>query len=176
MGNEFNNSSTNVELESEKRKGKLNRSSHRYSEEDFRRLPRSEQLRLANVHWMDSKGFDESGMFQFSYTHFSNICKNLGFEKGVIDTKKDVVDLSSEQKDSRIFIDHGRREETEVKKITLSKSTVCMMDRLLEGLSNIERSKVLDVLLSDVLDEKLQDKEEGRFSVFYRPQKEERIL
>ncbi len=173
MNNNYSDSPVDVGQEAEKRKVTVDRSHHRYSEEDFRHLPREEQLRLANVHWMDSKGYDKSGMFQFSYTHFSNICKDLGFEKGVLDTKKDT---DFPKKGSCIFIDHGRREETEVKKLTLSKSTVCKMDQLLEGLSNIEKSKVLDVLLEKLLDEKLQDKAMGMFSVFYRPQKEQQIL
>lgn len=174
MDNNYNDGSVTVGQEIEKRKGTVDRSHHRYSEEDFRALPREEQLELAQRHWMDSKGFDESGMFQFSYSHFSNVCKNLGFEKGVVDTKNDVDALL--KKDFCIFIDHGRREETEVKKITLSRSTIEKIDQLLEGLSNIEKSKVMDAILEKVLDEKLQDKEAGRFSVFYRPQKEQRIL
>lgn len=173
MDNNVNHGPVDVGQEAEKRKGNLDRSKNKYSEVDFRTLPRKEQLELAQTWWMDSKGFDNGGMFQFSYTHFSNICKDLGFEKGVLDTKKDT---DFPKKGSCIFIDHGRREETEVKKLTLSKSTVCKMDQLLEGLSNIEKSKVLDVLLEKLLDEKLQDKAMGMFSVFYRPQKEQQIL
>jgi hypothetical protein len=75
-----------------------------YSEENFKQLSRAEQLELANIHWMDSKGYDDSHMFQFSYTHFSNLCKKLGFEKGVIDTIKPSVEFEKKKNHHPLFI------------------------------------------------------------------------
>lgn len=169
---------------SKKRASKVDRSGNTYSEEKFRVLPREEQLRLANKHWMDSKGYDASGIFQFSYTHFSNICKELGFVKGVIDTRKDASDTKEYASDSKkvepcsiLYIDHGKREETEVKKLTFAKDTIDKIDQLLgDKLSNVEKSKVIDVILSEALDNKLAAKRVGQLVVAYRPVYEVRLI
>ncbi len=168
----------NVVDEGKKRAAKVDRSLNKYSEEEFRALPREEQLRLANIHWMDSKGYDDSKMFQFSYTHFSNICKELGFLKGVIDTREGKApEPHKVASDSIIYIEHGKRKETEVKKLTFAKDTVDKIDQLLgDKLSNVERSKVIDAILSQALDNKLADKRVGQFSVTYRPVAEKRLL
>lgn len=165
--------------EKKKRAPKTDRSGNKYSEEEFRIMPREEQLRLAKIHWMDSQGFDASGMFQFSYSHFSNICQGLGFSKvvTVIDPKEDDSNPREVEHDSIIYIEHGKREDKEVKKLTFAKDTINKIDQLLGGqLSNIERSKVIDVILSRALDDKLTAKREGRFGVAYRPIAEERLL
>lgn len=180
MSEELNVTDTDMEQETEdskKRSQKVDRSSNKYSEEDFRALSRDEQLRLANIHWMDSKGYDESKMFQFSYTHFSNICKELGFVKGVIDTREGEAPDPEVALSSIVYIEHGKREETEVKKLTLDKGTISKIDQLLgDKLSNVEKSKVIDAILSQALDKKLADKRVGQFGVAYRPLAEERLL
>lgn len=165
--------------ESKLKKERIDRTSHKYSEDEFRTLSRKEQLKLANTHWMDSKGFDESRMFQFSYSHFSEVCKDLGFVKGVLDTKEDdyINEIDEVKSESMIYIDHGNRTDTEAKKFTLSKSTIDKMDQLLgDGLSNSERSKVIDAIIGKALDARLADKERGQFGVAYRPVAEERLL
>ena len=60
--------------------------------------------------------------------------------------------------------------EVNIKKLTLSVDTISMMDELMgDGLSNIERSKVIDIIVSKALKQLLADKESGCFHVKYRP-------
>ncbi len=52
-----------------------------------------------------------------------------------------------------------------------------MLDQLLgKELSNIERSKVIDIILANALKELLVDKAEGRFQLCYRPIAAQRLL
>lgn len=163
---------------SKKRAAKKDRSDSKYSEEAFMALPRLEQLALADKYWMGRTDEFDDGTFQFSYTHFTNICQILGFKKGVVDTQPDTAsEVISIEPSSVIYIDHGTRGKTEVKKLTFAKTTINKIDQLLgDQLSNVERSKVIDVILSEAFDEKLVAKREGKFGVAYRPVAEERLL
>ena len=162
------------------RAGKKDRSANRYSEEEFLSLPRSQQLELANIWWMNSKEFDEGGMFQFSYTHFSNLCQRLGFKKGVIDTGQCSKSGTSEaiKKEHVLWIERGRRTDTIEKKITLSGETYEKYDKLIgsQDLTNIEKSKIFEAIINIALDECLKKKERGEFKVGYRATKAERLL
>lgn len=157
-----------------KQRNRIDRSTHKYSEEAFLRLPRAEQLALAEKYWNGPVDhYDDERMFQFSYSHLAELCKRIGFRKGVVVDRADEVP----QEENIIYIDHGKRSETVEKKITLSQETEKMLDELLGNkLSNIERSKVIDAIFRQALVPLLKDKEEGRFGVAYRPTEEERLL
>lgn len=159
--------------ESKKRTARVDRSNAKYSAEDFMALPRAEQLALAEKYWNGKVENYDDGTFQFSYSHLAKLCQDLGFRKGIVDTMPEgAVDPSS-----IIYIEHGRRVETEVKKLTLSKSTIDKIDELLgDKLSNVEKSKVIDEILSQALEQRLADKRVGQFGVAYRPLEEERII
>ena len=189
MAEEINITATDVSAEiknadqdadvGKKRSPKIDRSGAKYSEDAFMNLPRSEQLALAEKYWNGPVADFDDGTFQFSYTHFANLCQKLGFRKGIVDTMPECV--ASDQKEvapsSIVYIDHGKRDKTEVKKLTLAKGTIDKMDQLLGNkLSNVEKSKVIDEILSHVLDQKLADKRAGQFGVAYRPVAEERLL
>ena len=137
-------------------------------------LPRAEQHALAEKYWTGHvTDYDRDQMFQFSYSHLAELCKRLGFRKGIVDDRAGEVP----QEENIIYIDHGKRVETVEKKITLSQETEKMLDELLGNkLSNIERSKVIDAIFRQALVPLLKDKEEGRFGVAYRPTEEERLL
>lgn len=158
----------------EEKRGRKERSNHKYSEVAFMALPRAEQHALAEKYWTGHvTDYDRDQMFQFSYSHLAELCKRLGFRKGIVDDRAGEVP----QEENIIYIDHGKRVETVEKKITLSQETEKMLDELLGNkLSNIERSKVIDAIFRQALVPLLKDKEEGRFGVAYRPTEEERLL
>ena len=162
------------------RSSKKDRSANRYTEEEFLTLPRSQQLELANIWWMDSKGFDEGGMFQFSYTHFAEICKKLGFKKGVIDTGQYAKSGTSKavKQEDILWIERGRRVDTVEKKMTLTVDTFKKYDELIgsQNLTNIEKSKIFEAIINAALDECLKKKERGDFIVGYRATKAEQLL
>ena len=165
--------------EGRSRAAKKDRSGGKYSEEAFLALPRSEQLALAERYWNGPVATFDDGTFQFSYTHFGKICEQIGFRKGIVDTRPEIKlpDKEETEPSAIIYIDHGRREETIVKKLTLSKETEEKISRLLgDRLSNIEKSKVVDVILSQALDRCLVEQKAGLFGVAYRPTEEERLI
>jgi len=82
-------------------------------------------------------------------------------------------------KESKLYIEHGRREKTVEKKVTFSEKTVSKFNDLLgkeNNLSNIEKSKILDAILLEALENKLAAKNAGAFSVAYKPVKEEVLI
>lgn len=171
------NNASDLDAEGKKRATKIDRSNAKYSEDDFMKMSRAEQLVLAEKYWNGPVADFDDGTFQFSYTHFANLCQKLGFRKGIVDTMPDGVASDQVAPSSIIYIEHGKREETEVKKLTLAKSTIEKIDQLLgDKLSNVERSKVVDEILSQALEQKLNDKRVGQFGVAYRPLAEERLL
>ena len=67
------------------RSSKKDRSAGKYSEADFRNMPRDQQFDLAKKYMnISSETFDKSGLFKFSSTHFNKICSELGFKKELI--------------------------------------------------------------------------------------------
>ena len=152
---------------------KKDRSNAKYSEVEFRRLSRTDQLKLARQYWSGAVADFDDGTFQFSYSHFAKICESLGFQKGIVDLHSD-KDVRNMVPDLIIYIDRGRREETVEKKFTLSKTTVEKIEKLIESkegknqLSNIEKSKTIYKMLAMTAEQMLQAKELGKFSVAYR--------
>lgn len=153
-----------------KKSSRIDRSNAKYSEEDFLKLPRKKQLQLAETYLLNMKSEDfDDGTFQFSRSHFASICERIGFKKGFID--------ANGSQEEKLYIDHRKRKETIIKKITLSKKTVEKIDKLLgDNLSKVEKSKIIDLLLEQIIDEKLALKEAGKFKVAYRPTDEERLI
>lgn len=164
-----------VQTEKKKRTGKIDRKDSQFSEQDFLDLPRSEQLRLADEYLNRRANLFDDGTFKFSRSHFADICKKIGLRKGIVDDR--AKDLTDQYQDSIIWIEHGKRKETEVKKMTLSTETIRMMDELLSAeLANSERSKVIDNILGSALKKLLADKASGRFQVCYRPIEAKRLM
>ncbi len=161
-----------------KRAAKKDRSNSKYSEKDYMAMPRNEQLLLAREFLGRPCSDFDDGTFCFSRTHLSDLIKDLGFETGVYDpqieeARTGLIDSGG----SHIYIEHGRRKESVIKKLTLSMDTVNMMEELLDKrLSNIEKSKVIDEILHRALETLLRDKKANRFSVSYRPIAEERLI
>lgn len=182
MSEQIETTDTIEDEENKTRASKKDRSGNKYSEADFMALTRSQQLELAQTWWMDSKNFDNGGMFQFSYTHFSNLCQKLGFKKGVIDIGEGELASGSDAElpadaDNIIFIDRGKRVNTVEKKITLSSSTNDKLEKLLgDKLSNIDKSKAIDAILANALDDMLAKKQAGTFGIAYRPMEVERLI
>ncbi len=72
---------------SKKKETKIDRSNAKYSEKYFlESLSREEQHELAEKYWNGPVANYDDGTFQFSYAHFADICKKLGFRKGIVDT------------------------------------------------------------------------------------------
>ncbi len=163
-----------INLDKKKRAQNKDRSDGELSEADFMALSRAEQLAIAEKYWNGrTDTYDDDKKFKFSYTHLGTLCERLGFRKGIVDTKKGGV------KESKLYIEHGRRGNTVEKKVTFSEKTISKFNDLLgkeNSLSNIERSKILDAILLEALENKLAAKNAGAFSVAYKPVKEEILI
>ncbi len=155
---------------------------------DLGQKPEGEILGIINRASLIPKKSDIRNMYangySFTWTDLTVIAKFLGFkitnpgEQNPHYIKDDVIEVSSStnEQDGIIYINHGRR-DTEIKKYSLSKNTIAKEKKLLgDALGNSERSKVIDVIYSSALDQRLADKESGRFGVCYRPQEEERLI
>lgn len=162
-------SGESIPTEKKKKSKRIDRKKNKYSEAAFLKLPRDEQLALANQYGLSTKAFEDSRLFQFSYSHFTDILASLGFKKGMVDTHQ--------YDHYRIyFIDHGKRPETIEKKITLTKSTNDKLNQLLAPLSNIEKSKAIDAILSETLDTLLDANKKDLFHVTYNATGQERLI
>ena len=121
--------------------------------------------------------------YAFTWGELTIVARFLGFkisnpgDQNPHYYKDDVVEISvRNEQEGIIYIDHGKR-DTIVRKYSLSESTVEKEKRLLGNkLSNSEKSKVIDVIYSTALDQRLEDQKAGRFGVCYRPQEEERLI
>ena len=168
-----------AETTSKNRAASKDRSNGKYSDDDFLALPRKEQLRLAEKYWNGAVAAFDDGTFQFSYSHFAKICADIGFRKGIVD---DLAGLTEESDDrqKKIYIEHGTRSDTVEKKFTLSVSTVEALEQLFadsdKAISNIERSKIIDVVIGDKINELLQLKRKGLLSISYKPVEEVKII
>ena len=174
--NEMKGIDTTME-EKKTRAPKKDRSNNRYSEEDFLGLSRKEQLALAEKYWNGPVSDFDDGTFRFSYAHFGKLCERIGFRKGIVDTMPEEEKVSiGKTENNTMYIDHGKRESV-TKKMTFSVTTIEKIDKLLGAdLPNIVKSKIVDAILDQALEKKLNDQKAGRFTVAYRPVEEERIL
>lgn len=163
-----------------KRSARKDRSMNTYSLEGFFSLPLDRQIELATKYGYSSTEFEASDLFQFAYSVFIKSLSEHGFERSYVYTGPSNEAASSGDDMKRIYIDHGKRGETIEKKVTLSATTNEKLNRLLDSpehpLSNSERSKALDAILSSALDGFLSLKEQGKFRLAYRPQEEEWLI
>ena len=153
----------------------VDRTGFKYSSEAFKNLPREKQRQLFDTYLLHtpSKDFDADQMFQFSRSKLSSLLDELGFEEGIIDRHPND---SAATPETIIYIDHGRRENTVEKKLTLSEETAKGIEKLFAGLSNIEKSKAIDAVFSETIRNLLAKKEHGTFHVEYRPCEKERLI
>ena len=105
-------------------------------------------------------------------------CRNESSNTPIYTLPKDRNIVSIQDNiDSRILIEHGHRDKTAVKKLTLSADTVDKINYLIgDSTSNQVTSKIIDVILSQALDRYIQYKEEGSFEVCYKAIEEKRII
>ena len=155
------------------------RSNSKYSEQDFLAMPRDEQLKLVEKYWNGPVADFDDGTFQFSYSHFAKLCSEIGFRKGIVDDFADMKEKNDCSK-MKIYIEHGTRSDTVEKKFTLSTSTVEALDQLFadsdKTISNIEKSKIIDVVIGDKINELLELKRKGLLSISYKPIEEVKII
>lgn len=79
--------------------------------------------------------------------------------------------------DSRIMIEHGHRDNTVVKKLTLSTDTIDKINYLIgDSTSNQVTSKIIDAIISNVMDVYIRYKNDGIFEVRYKATEEKRII
>ena len=166
------------------KKDKKDRSNSKYSEDDFMAMPRNKQFELAQKYWGGAVADFDDGTFQFSVTHFKNLCERLGFTKGVVDTRAGLpVDtVKSNSGIDTIYIERGIRENTGERKFTLSKQTLDNLNEFFEpsekarALTSMEKSKIIDSLFNQMLENKLKSKREGKLKVTYKLTDERDIL
>jgi hypothetical protein len=162
-------SGESMPTEKKKKSKRIDRKKNKYSEAAFLNLARDEQLVLANQYGLSTKAFEDSRLFQFSYSHFTDLLVSLGFKKGMVDTRKSYNYHC-------YYIYHGKRLQTVEKKITLTKSTNDKLNQLLAPLSNIEKSKAIDAILDETLDTLLEANKKDLFHVIYNPTEQERLI
>ena len=153
-----------TEITPKKKSPKKDRSNGKYSEEAFRALPRDRQFELAKKYWGGPvKDFDD-GTFQFSATHFGDICKSLGFEKQTVIT--DTLAANT------IYLEHGTRDDTVDFKIKVVKNTNAKKElffsRCRRPLSNNEKSKIMEIFINEMLDAKIEALESGNLIIKYK--------
>lgn len=159
------------------RSARIDRTSAKYSESDFLAMPRSQQYALAEKYWNGKSADFDDGTFQFSYTHFAEVCQRIGFRKGIVDDGMPGEDKNASSDDvKKIYIDRGKRPDPIEKKITLNKITNDKLESLTATFTNMEKSKFLEAVIEMALDELLEKREEGKLSVAYRPMEEEKLL
>ena len=174
------NMSEQIENNRADKADRIDRSSYKYSVDKFCSLPREEQGKLLEKYLIDTPAaeYDSDKIFQFSRSKLSSIRDELGFKNGIIDVNpvKGKKDSSDSVKGKTFYIDHGKRGATKTSKFTLTTETSNKLDKLLEGLSNIEKSKAVDAILSSFLDSLLEEKAQGCFHVAYRPTEKEILI
>ncbi len=165
------------------REKNLDRTGHKYSNQDFRMMRREEQLKFAKeLRYKKEDKFDQLKLFQFSKTTFGNICKELGFIDSVIDS---VIDSCSKNAftlnhnvidDLTIIIDRNKERDLCERKYRLQKSTCVRLDKTLDGLSNVDKSIVIDAIVIFALDTIDRLKENDSFKVIYPATQEKRLI
>lgn len=155
----------------------------KYSQEDFINLSEEDQIQLLNLYLIEKPSAEfEDGTFQFSRTTLLKLAETLGFRKTF---SKDTNSEDNKEKTpvvpvddgDLLYIDRGRRVDTVEKKITLSGLTNSRLEDLLGNrLSNIEKSKATDAILSYAIDILMERKKKGKFGIAYRPTELERIV
>ncbi len=157
------------ETEKKKRSPNKDRSAGKYSEQDFLNLPREKQLQLANKYLLGRSDNFDDGTFQFSYSHFSDLCFSLGFKKAIVDADVDNEEII-------VYIDHGNRKTVELKRSVSVETKEKLVKLLGNDLTKAQKSKAFDALLNQSLEFYLQAKSDGRLHLEYRPTETTRIF
>lgn len=137
----------------------------------FRSLSRSEQFEYAKKYLnMRDKDFDD-GTFSFSVTTFKKLCDELGFMKIVTDTR---ATGSDEQQSAHVIeLSRSKREHTVEKKLRLSTDTVELMaSAVTDKMTNEEKSKVIDIIISEAFAKVASEREAGNLKIEYKEKKQ----
>ena len=147
--------------------------------EQFKNMDRERQRALVKHYWSDKvkdKDFDD-GTFNFSVTTFKRLCVELGYEKVIIDTKHEQIVDKTDTRDNivhneagieTITISRRKREDVTERKIKLSRDVIDTMNELLDAkLTNEEKSKIVESIIREAMQKKLEAKRAGQLSVEY---------
>ena len=179
-----------------KRSPRIDRSGGEMSESDVKAMAHNDREELRELfqkylYDIPSADFDDTNKFQFSRTKLMSLMNELGYEAVGSGRKKEVVDLreesgadSSESRENEtedteecvIRIKRGRRRDTKERKYVFPSDLTDEMDELLENLSNQEKSKVIEQILTPQVHKLLMLKQEGKFHVEYAPEEAKRLI
>ena len=150
-------------MKKERKKGAI-------SQDQFREMNWHERLELVKRYQnVKDKDFDD-GTFAFSVTTFKNLCNELHIDKCIVDMEHQTIAENTESHDDNVItISREKRENVKEKTFTLSSSTLALIDELFSDvkITNEERSKIIDSIISDAFSNALTAKRDGRFSVEY---------
>ena len=145
------------------------------SQDQFRAMNWHERLELVKRYQnVKDKDFDD-GTFAFSVTTFKNLCNELHIDKCIVDMEHQTIAEKTESHDDNVItISREKRENVKEKTFTLSSSTLALIDELFSDvkITNEERSKIIDSIISDAFSNALTAKRDGRFSVEYAEKQE----
>ena len=125
--------------------------------------------------------------YGFTWGELKTIAEFKGFKLVEANTRKPQYELgatndeASGSEEDIIYnngtfkLEQGHRQGTEVKKFTLSKNTCEMIDVLFGSISNQIKSRVLDIMLNQLLKSYIKLKKENKFSVVLIA-KEKRVI
>lgn len=159
-------------MKKERKKGAI-------SQDQFRTMDWHERLELVK-HYQNVKDKDfDDGTFAFSVTTFKNLCAELHLDKCIVDMEHQTITekRAESHKDDNatvITISREKRENVREKTFTLSSSTLALIDELFADvkITNEERSKIIDSVITDAFSNALTAKRDGRFSVEYAEKQE----
>lgn len=158
-------------MKKERKKGSI-------SQYQFRTMDWHERLELVKRYQnVKDKDFDD-GTFAFSVTTFKNLCNELHLDKCIVDMEhQTITEKNKSYKDDNatvITISREKRENVREKTFTLSSSTLALIDELFSDvkITNEERSKIIDSVITDAFSNALTAKRDGRFSVEYAEKQE----
>ena len=155
-------------MKKERKKGAI-------SQDRFRAMDWQERLELVKRYQnVKDKDFDD-GTFAFSVTTFKNLCNELHIDKCIVDMEHQTIAEKTESHDDNVItISREKRENVREKTFTLSSSTLALIDELFSDvkITNEERSKIIDSVITDAFSNALTAKRDGRFSVEYAEKQE----
>ena len=147
------------------------------SQDQFRVMDWQERLELVKKYQnVKDKDFDD-GTFAFSVTTFKNLCTELHLDKCIVDMGHQSITEKAEpnyEGDATVItISRAKRENVKEKTLTLSGSTLALIDELFSDvkITNEERSKIIDSIIADAFSHVLTAKRDGHFSVEYAEKK-----
>ncbi len=143
---------------------------------EFRLLPRGERFEHAKNYWGSTSAFENSGLFSFSYNAFSTVCLESGFkmEKPIVVTDPD---NSTTSDDLIVFtLSNENRPTKKQKTFTLDQDTINEMDSFFNGLSDVEKSRINDMILKEKYSNLNKLKAEHKIKIEYALDTRTRLL